>query len=145
MVEVVKKMKSVVIYWSGTGVTEGIANELKEILVAQGNDAECYTVSDFSASLDDYELVLLGCSAQGAEVLEEDEFEPFYEASKGVLAAKKVGLFGSYGWGDGEWMRNWVEDAQGSGIEVATGEGLIVQEDEILSSALEEYITNLTK
>lgn len=136
-------MKAVVIYWSGTGVTEGIANDLKDILVEASVEADVFSVGDFSGDLQGYDLVLLGCSAQGAEVLEEDEFEPFYQSAKEVLASKKVGLFGSYGWGDGEWMRNWQDDASDSGIEIVGGEGLIIQEDDIQGTQLEEYIKSI--
>jgi flavorubredoxin len=64
----------------------------------------------------------------GAEVLEEDEFEPFFTAAEASLSGKKVFLFGSYGWGDGEWMRNWEERVKAAGAELVNGEGIIVNE-----------------
>ena len=75
-----------------------------------------------------YDALVLGCPAMGAEVLEEDEFEPFFTGIEGSLSGKKVLLFGSYGWGDGEWMRNWQERAAAAGAELVGGEGFIVNE-----------------
>ena len=116
-------MKTAVIYWSGTGNTEAMAKA-----AAEGANAELFTVSDFSGNVADYEALCFGCPAMGAEVLEEDEFEPFFTAAEGSLSGKKVLLFGSYGWGDGEWMRNWVERVNAAGAEVVGGEGFIVNE-----------------
>lgn len=92
-------MKTAVIYWSGTGNTEAMAKA-----VSEGAGAELFTVSDFSGSVEDYDAVAFGCPAMGAEVLEEDEFEPFFSSVEDKLNGKKVALFGSYGWGDGEWI-----------------------------------------
>lgn len=97
-------MKTAVIYWSGTGNTETMAEA-----VAEGAGAELFNVSDFSGSIDDYKAVAFGCPAMGAEVLEEAEFEPFFTGIEGQLSGKKTALFGSYGWGNGEWMRTWEE------------------------------------
>lgn len=107
-------MKTAVIYWSGTGNTEAMAKA-----VAEGAGAELFTVSEFSGNVDDYDAVAFGCPAMGAEMLEEDEFEPFFTEIEGRLSGKKVGLFGSYGWGDGEWMRNWEERCIGDGAVLA--------------------------
>lgn len=85
-------MKTAVIYWSGTGNTEAMAKA-----VAEGAGAELFAVSDFLGSVDDYDSIAFGCPAMGAEVLEEDEFEPFFSAIEGGLNGKKVALFGSYG------------------------------------------------
>lgn len=115
-------MKTAVIYWSGTGNTEAMAKA-----VAEGAGAELFTVSEFSGSVDDYDAVAFGCPAMGAEMLEEDEFEPFFTEIEGRLSGKKVGLFGSYGWGDGEWMRNWEEQCIADGA-VMAGEGVICNE-----------------
>lgn len=114
------------IYWSGTGNTEAMANLIKEGILSTGNEVELKTVG--SASVSDVEgsdIVILGSPAMGAEVLEEDEMEPFVESLKAVVSGKKVGLFGSYDWGDGEWMRNWEERMKSYGAEVYK-EGLIV-------------------
>lgn len=116
-------MKTAVIYWSGTGNTEAMAKA-----VAEGAGAELFTVSDFSGSVADFDAVAFGCPAMGAEVLEEDEFEPFFSAIEGSLNGKKVALFGSYGWGDGEWMRNWVERVKVDGAVLVNGEGVIANE-----------------
>ena len=75
-----------------------------------------FTASEFNtASAGDYTGFALGCPAMGAEQLEESEFEPMYQALRGSLSGKPVGLFGSYGWGDGEWIRTWAEDAEAAG------------------------------
>lgn len=84
----------------------------------------------------DEKVFALGCPAMGAEVLEEAEMEPFVEAVESFAAGKKIALFGSYGWGDGEWMRDWVDRMQNAGAEIVNGEGLICQEapdDEVLA------------
>lgn len=103
-------MKTAVIYWSGTGNTEQMAQA-----AAEAAGAELFSVSDFSGDVADYEAVLLGCPAMGAEELEESEFEPFFAANESKLSGKKVGLFGSYGLGDGEWMRNWADRVKAAG------------------------------
>ena len=116
-------MKTAVIYWSGTGNTEAMAKA-----VAEGAGAELFTVSEFSGSVDDYDAVAFGCPAMGAEMLEEDEFEPFFTEIEGRLSGKKVGLFGSYGWGDGEWMRNWETRVGSDGAVLVGGEGVIAND-----------------
>jgi len=116
-------MKTAVIYWSGTGNTEKMAQA-----IADAAGAELFSVSDFSGSIADYDRVAFGCPAMGAEVLEEDEFEPFFTGVEGQLSGKTIALFGSYGWGDGEWMRNWVDRCNAAGAVVIDGEGLIANE-----------------
>lgn len=116
-------MKTAVIYWSGTGNTATMA-----AAVAEGAGAELYSVSDFKGNISDYDAVAFGCPAMGAEVLEDSEFEPFFTVIEGQLSGKKVALFGSYGWGDGEWMRNWAEQVKADGAVLVNGEGLIVNE-----------------
>lgn len=113
-------MKTAVIYWSGTGNTEKMAQA-----IADAAGAELYSVSDFNGNIADYDRVAFGCPAMGAEVLEEDEFEPFFTGVEGQLSGKTIALFGSYGWGDGEWMRNWVDRCNAAGAVVIDGEGLI--------------------
>lgn len=103
-------MKTAVIYWSGTGNTEAMANA-----VAEGAGADLFAVADFSGSVADYDALAFGCPAMGAEVLEEDEFEPFFTSIESQLSGKRVLLFGSYGWGDGEWMRNWEDRTKAAG------------------------------
>ncbi len=116
-------MKSAVIYWSGTGNTEMMAKA-----IAEGAGAELFSVSEFSGNIADYDRFAFGCSAMGAEVLEEDEFEPFFSSIEGSLSGKTIALFGSYGWGDGEWMRNWEERVKADGAILFGDEGLIVNE-----------------
>ena len=116
-------MKSAVIYWSGTGNTEMMAKA-----IAEGAGADLFTVSEFSGNVADYDRIAFGCSAMGAEVLEEDEFEPFFLSIEGSLSGKTIALFGSYGWGDGEWMRNWEERVKADGAVLFGDEGLIVNE-----------------
>ena len=115
-------MKTAVIYWSGTGNTEEMAKA-----VAEGAGAELFSVSDFSGSIDDYDSIAFGCPSMGDEVLEESEFEPFFTDIESKLGGKKVALFGSYGWGDGEWMRNWTERVKNDNAELVD-EGLIAND-----------------
>ena len=116
-------MKTAVIYWSGTGNTEAMAKA-----VAEGAGAELFSLSEFTGSVDDYDALAFGCPAMGAEMLEEDEFEPFFTEIEGRLSGKKVGLFGSYGWGDGEWMRNWETRVGSDGAVLVGGEGVIAND-----------------
>ena len=116
-------MKTAVIYWSGTGNTEAMAKA-----VAESANAELFAVSEFSGNIADYDAIAFGCPAMGAEVLEEDEFEPFFTNIEGSLSGKKVLLFGSYGWGDGEWMRNWYDRTKSVGAELIGNEGFMVNE-----------------
>ena len=108
-------MKVAVIYWSGTGNTEQMAQA-----IAEGAGADLFAVSDFSGKLDVYDRVAFGCSAMGDEVLEESEFEPFFAEVEGELSGKTIALFGSYGWGDGEWMRSWEETCTADGAVLVT-------------------------
>lgn len=119
--------KAVVIYWTGTGNTEVMANEIAKGM--KSDDVEVNVVQVDDASKDmviEADIVALGCPSMGAEVLEEDSMEPFVESLSDVdFSGKKLGLFGSYDWGDGEWMRDWKERMEGYGATVV-GEGLIV-------------------
>ena len=109
--------KIAVIYWSGTGNTEAMA---KAVMNGAGVSAQLFAVSDFDeGKLDAFDAFALGCPAMGSESLEDGEFEPFFEAIKDKLAGKNVALFGSYGWGDGEWMRSWEESCADAGIRLA--------------------------
>lgn len=121
--------KIAVVYWSGTGNTEAMAEEVANGAKAAGAEVESFTTDDFAADkMNDYDAVAFGCPAMGDEVLEEDEFEPLYSSCEPELSGKKVGLFGSYGWGDGDWMRNWEESCKGAGAALV-GEGVICQEE----------------
>ena len=100
--------KAAVIYWSGTGNTEAMANAVLEGMKSAGADAVLLTASDVDVSaVGGYDAVALGCPAMGSEVLEEDVFEPMFSSCKKQFVGKSAALFGSYGWGDGEWMRTW--------------------------------------
>ena len=112
--------KTAVVFWSGTGNTEEMANAVLEGMKENGADASIYSADAFRAGdVDGYDAIAFGCPAMGAEVLEEDEFQPLFDECKSALEGKKVALFGSYGWGDGEWMRNWEDDCKEAGIELA--------------------------
>lgn len=121
--------KTAVIYWSGTGNTEAMASAVAEGINAAGGAAELMNVSETSAdAAAGYEKLALGCPAMGSEVLEESEFEPFFTDLEANISGKKIALFGSYGWGDGEWMRSWAECVTSGGATVVGGEGLIVND-----------------
>ena len=118
-----------VIYWSMTGNTQAMAEAIAQ--GAREADAGVDVFSVDQVTVDqaaEYDKLALGCPAMGAEVLEEAEFDPFFTALEGRLGGKRVALFGSYGWGDGQWMRDWVQRAGQAGANVYEGEGLILQE-----------------
>ena len=120
--------KVAIVYWSGTGNTEAMANAVAEGAKAQGAEATLFSAGEFDAALmDNFDAVAFGCPAMGAEVLEEEEFQPMFDACLPKLAGKKIALFGSYGWGDGEWMRNWEETCAADGAALAC-ESVICQE-----------------
>jgi len=113
-------MKTAVIYWSGTGNTQAMAQAVLEGMEQAGAEAVILTPDQVDVSqISAFDAVALGCPAMGAEELEDSEFEPMYQVIKGYLVGKKVALFGSYGWGDGEWMRNWEDDCKANGIVLA--------------------------
>lgn len=119
--------KVAIVYWSGTGNTEMMANAIAEGVKAAGAEADVFTVADFSADkVGEYNRFALGCPAMGAEELEDSEFQPFYDGVKASLSGKKVALFGSYGWGGGEWMNPWKADAEGAGL-VLVAEPLAIE------------------
>ena len=102
-------MKIAVIYWSGTGNTAAMAEAIADGAKENGGEVSLFSVNEFSGSIKDYDKVAFGCSAMGDEVLEEAEFEPFFMSIENDISGKKIALFGSYGWGDGQWMRDWEE------------------------------------
>ena len=119
----------IVAYWSQTGNTEAMANAVGEGIEAAGTKA--LVTESSGVSMDDLKnasVFAMGCPAMGAEVLEEAEMEPFVMEVEGFASGKNIGLFGSYGWGDGEWMRSWVERMTAAGAVVVGGEGVICQE-----------------
>lgn len=111
--------KVAVVYWSATGNTEAMANAVAEGAGAKGADVTILTAGEFSAAkVSEFDAIAFGCPAMGAEVLEETEFEPMFESVETSLGGKKIGIFGSYGWGDGQWMRDWKDrcDAAGAAL-----------------------------
>ena len=112
--------KIAVVYWSGTGNTEIMANCVADGARSAGAEVSVYKAAEFNANLmDNYDAVAFGCPSMGAEVLEETEFEPMFISCESKLKGKKIALFGSYGWGDGEWMRNWEETCTNDGAVLA--------------------------
>lgn len=121
--------KVIVAYWSQTGNTAAMAAAIGEGITEAGKEAVVTDIS--SVSMDDLQAAsafALGCPAMGAEVLEEGEMEPFVTEVETFAAGKKIGLFGSYGWGDGQWMRDWEDRMKAAGATVVGGEGVICQE-----------------
>ncbi len=118
-----------VVYWSGTGNTEAMADALADGIREAGGEAALITVDGADAQeLVKEDVFALGCPSMGAEELEESEMEPFVAELEGKVSGKKILLFGSYGWGDGEWMRNWEERMKNAGAVLVTGSGIIANE-----------------
>ena len=116
--------KVAVVYWSGTGHTEAMANA-----IAEAAGAECFTASEFDAAkVPEYGVIAFGCPSMGAEELEETEFAPMFEACKPALSGKKIALFGSWGWGEGAWMETWRADCEAAGA-VLAAEPVMCQEE----------------
>ncbi len=118
-----------IVYWSGTGNTEAMAQCIAEGVQDAGGQAQLLGPGEFSADrFSEFSAVAFGCSAMGAEQLEESEFEPMFSAVEGTLSGKKIALFGSYGWGDGQWMRDWCARCESAGANLLEEEGLIAHE-----------------
>lgn len=112
--------KIAVVYWSGTGNTETMAKAVAEGVKENGAEAEVIGAAQFDAAqMDAYDAIAFGCPAMGAEELEETEFAPMFDGCRSRLSGKKIALFGSYGWGDGEWMRTWEESCRSDGAVLA--------------------------
>ncbi len=112
--------KIAVVYWSGTGNTESMAVKVAEGARTEGAEVICCTAAEFSADMmDNFDAIAFGCPSMGSEQLEESEFEPMFSSCEPKLTGKKIALFGSYGWGDGEWMRNWEESCIANGAVLA--------------------------
>ena len=119
------------------GISFGRRNQRSDVMVkealfaakAAGAEVTAFEASDFSADkMDEFDAIAFGCPAMGDEVLEEDEFEPMFSSCEAKLSGKKLGLFGSYGWGDGEWMHDWEEKCKEDGA-VLVSDGVICQEE----------------
>lgn len=129
-----------VIFWSQSGNTQAMAEAVGKGIEIGGKEANVVNVNDASIdALRQASVFALGCPAMGAEVLEESEMEPFINDIESFLNGKTIALFGSYGWGDGQWMRDWVDRMNAAGATVLNGEGLICHEtpDEIAISECE--------
>lgn len=120
--------KILVVYWSGTGNTETMAKQLAKGAADAGGEVVCKPVSEVTGEMvKEAAALAFGCPAMGAEVLEESEMEPLISGlSPAELGGKPVGLFGSYDWGDGQWMRDWVDRMKGLSA-LVDGEGIIAQ------------------
>jgi flavodoxin short chain len=133
--------KVLVVYWSGTGNTETMAKQVAKGAEESGSEVVCLPVSEATTDMVKAAAALaFGCPAMGAEILEEDEMEPFINGlTQEEVGGKPVGLFGSYDWGDGQWMRDWVERMKGLNAKI-DGEGIIVQlvpTEEVLNNCYE--------
>lgn len=118
-----------VVYWSQTGNTKEMAEAVGEGIKAAGKTAKVAEVGSVSAAvLKDAPVFALGCPAMGAEVLEEEEMEPFVEEVEQFASGKKIALFGSYGWGDGEWMRDWEARMKNAGATLIGDAGVMCNE-----------------
>lgn len=121
-------MEATVVYWSETGNTEAMAGFVAEGIGSAGWNANIIPADGFDASmLGKYSSIAFGCPSMGDEILEEDVFEPMFSSVEMSLSGKRVGLFGSYGWGDGQWMRDWEDKCRSSGIDII-GPGVMANE-----------------
>ncbi len=130
-------MKIAVVYWSGTGNTEAMAGAVVRGVTESGSEADLLTGISTN-ELASYDAIAFGCPAMGAEELEESEFEPMFSALEGSLNGKKIALFGSYGWGDGEWMRTWEDRCKDDGA-------VLVCESVICNEAPDDEAVNACK
>lgn len=118
-----------VVYWSQTGNTKEMAEAVGEGIREAGKNAKVVEVSKVTAdTLKAADVFALGCPAMGAEVLEEEEMEPFVAEVEAFCAGKKIALFGSYGWGDGEWMRDWEVRMKNAGAQLVGDSGVMCNE-----------------
>ncbi len=133
-------MSAIVIYWSGSGNTQSIAEKIAGDLGIEAKSVSEISVNDALS----YDTLILGCPAMGAEELEDTEFRPFFEELMSSVGQKRIFLFGSYGWGDGEWMRNWQSEVESLGGNLVC-DGLIVNGDsqEIDESLYQDFISKI--
>lgn len=125
--DLITMKKIAIVYWSGTGNTEAMANAIAEGVRSAGGEAALLSPTEFGPdSLSAYDAVAFGCPAMGAEELEEMDFAPMFESVESRLSGKNIALFGSYGWGDGEWMRTWC--ARCDAANLYNENGLICQD-----------------
>ena len=130
-------MKKILIaFASTTGNTESMASAIKKGAEGAGNQVEFVNLAESTPSIDGYDVIVLGSPAMGCEVLEESYMEPFFTSIEGSISGKNVALFGSYDWGEGEWLSNWEDRVKTAGANLvceslkinltpdAAGEGL---------------------
>jgi len=111
--------KVAVVFWSGTGNTQAMAEAVADGARKAGADATLLRSSEFNKDmLEQFDAIAFGCPAMGAEVLEESEFDPMFSGIESSLSGKKIALFGSYGWGDGQWMRDWEDRCKTAGAKM---------------------------
>ena len=111
--------KTAVVYWSGTGNTAAMADAVVEGVKSAGGQPELFTAESFNSDMvDNYDFIAFGCPSMRCEQLEDTEFEPMFDSCKNKLKGKKIALFGSYGWGDGEWMQTWENDCKSFGADL---------------------------
>ncbi|MBR4174470.1 MAG: flavodoxin, partial [Lachnospiraceae bacterium] len=113
--------KIAIVFWSGTGNTFSMAQAVENGAKAAGAEVSVLDASEFSADMvAQFDAIAFGCPAMGAEVLEETVFEPMFSSLESALSGKKIALFGSYGWGDGQWMRDWEDRCRAAGANIVT-------------------------
>lgn len=118
-----------IVYWSGTGNTEAMAEGIAEGAREAGAEVELMGPGEFSAArFSEFGAVAFGCPAMGSEVLEESEFDPMFTDLEGALSGKKIALFGSYGWGDGQWMRDWCARCEAANANIYDENGSMAHE-----------------
>lgn len=121
--------KIAIVYWSGTGNTEAMAKAIADGVQAASGEVQMFVPSEFSVDqISAFSAIAFGCPAMGSEVLEEMEFEPMFASLENALNGKSIALFGSYGWGDGQWMRDWCSRCDDAGANLLDEKGLIVNE-----------------
>lgn len=131
--------KVAIVYWSGTGNTQQMAESVADGVKQAGGESVIFTSAEFSQDkISEFNAIAFGCPASGSEELEESEFSPMFESCEPKLKGKKIGLFGSYGWGDGEWMRNWEEQCKNAGANLVSG--YVICNDAPDNDAMEECI-----
>ena len=131
--------KIAVVYWSGTGNTETMANKVADGAKSAGAEVTLFTAAEFSADkMNDFDAIAFGCPSMGDEELEDTEFEPMFSTCEPSLKGKRIALFGSYGWGDGEWMRSWEDTCRNDGAILACDSVICNEEpDEEAAAACE--------
>lgn len=131
--------KVAVVYWSGTGNTAAMAEAVAQGARGAGASVNVFNLDESAfggANVAEYDAIAFGCPAMGAEELEDGTFLPAFESCEGELSGKKIGLFGSYGWGGGDWMASWEETCKNDGAQLAA-ESVICNEapdDEAVAS-----------